>query len=46
MWSLISKKGHKFSVFHNKEPQKIYGLERDELNEEWRKVYTLRLGDL
>jgi len=39
-WSLTLRKERRLSEFENKVLRKIFGPKRDEVTEEWRKLYN------
>jgi hypothetical protein len=45
-WSLILRKKHKLWVFENRMLRRIFGLKRDEVMGEWRKLHNKVLRDL
>jgi hypothetical protein len=45
-WSLTFKKEHKLWVFENRVLRRIFGLMRDEMTGEWRKLHNEELRDL
>jgi hypothetical protein len=38
-WSLRLREEHKIRVFENRVLRRIFGLKRDEVTEEWRKLH-------
>jgi len=45
-WSLIWRGEHKLRVFENRVLRRIFGLRRDKVTGEWRKLHTEELNDL
>jgi hypothetical protein len=45
-WSLILRKEHRLRVFENSELRRIFGPNRDEVTEGWRKLHNEELHDL
>jgi hypothetical protein len=45
-WSLTLREEHRLRVFENKVLRRIFGLKRDEVTGEWRKLYNEELRDL
>jgi hypothetical protein len=45
-WSLIFKEEHGVTVFENRVLRRIFGLKRDEVMREWRKLHNEELRDL
>jgi hypothetical protein len=45
-WSLTLGEEHRLRVFENRVLRKIFGLKRDEVTREWRKLYNEELRDL
>jgi hypothetical protein len=45
-WSLTLKEEHRLRVFENKVLGTIFGLKRDEVMGEWRKLHNQELHDL
>jgi hypothetical protein len=45
-WSLTLREGHRLRVFENKVLRRIFGLKRDEVTGEWRKLHNEELHDL
>jgi hypothetical protein len=45
-WSLTLREEHKGSVFENRVLRMIFGPQRDEVTEEWRKFHNEELRDL
>jgi hypothetical protein len=46
IWSLILREEHRLRVFENRMLRKIFGLKRDEVTGEWRKLYNEEVRDL
>jgi hypothetical protein len=46
IWSLILREEYKLRVFENRMPTRIFGLRRDEVTGEWRKLHNEELRDL
>jgi hypothetical protein len=44
-WSLTLKKERRLRVFENRVLRKIFGLKRDEMIREWRKLHNEELSD-
>jgi hypothetical protein len=42
-WSLTLRKEHRLSVFENRVLRRIFGLKRDEMTDEWRKLHNKEL---
>ena len=40
------RNGSKLRVFENRMPRRIFGLKRDEVTREWRKLHNEKLNDL
>jgi len=45
-WSLTLTEEHILRVFKNRVLGKIFGLKRDEVTKEWRKLHNEKLNDL
>jgi hypothetical protein len=45
-WSLTLREEHRLRVFENRVLRRIFGLMRDEVTGEWRKLYNKELHDL
>jgi len=45
-WSLKMREKHRLRVFENRFLRRIFGPERDEVTEEWRKLHNEELSDL
>jgi hypothetical protein len=45
-WSLTLREEHRLRVFENRVLRRIFGLERDEVTGEWRKLHSEELHDL
>ena len=45
-WSLTLKEERRLRVFENRVLRRIFGLKRDEVTREWRKLYNEELNDL
>jgi hypothetical protein len=45
-WSLTLREEHRLRVFENKVLRRIFGLKRDEVTGEWRKLHNEELHDL
>ena len=45
-WSLASREEIRLRVFENRVLRRIFGLKRDEVTEEWRKLHNEELSDL
>ena len=45
-WSLTLKEEHRLKVFENRVLRRIFGLKRDGVAGEWRKLYNEELSDL
>jgi hypothetical protein len=45
-WSLTLREERRLSVFENRMLRKVFGLKRDEVTGEWRKLYNEELSDL
>jgi len=45
-WSLTLKEERRLRVFENRVLRRIFGLNRDEVTGEWRKLYNEELNDL
>jgi hypothetical protein len=45
-WSLTLKEEHRLRVFENRVLRRIFGLKRDEVTGEWRKLNNEELRDL
>jgi hypothetical protein len=45
-WSLTLKEEHRLRLFENRVLKKIFGLKRDEVTGEWRKLHNEELHDL
>ena len=45
-WSLILREEHRLRVFENRVLKRVFGPKRDEVTEEWRKLYNEELSDL
>jgi hypothetical protein len=45
-WSLTLREEHRLGVFENKRLRRIFGLKRDEVTGEWRKLHNEELHDL
>jgi hypothetical protein len=45
-WSLTLREQHRLRVFENRVLRRIFGPYRDEVREEWRKMYTEELHNL
>jgi hypothetical protein len=39
-WSLTLREEHRLRVFENRVPRRIFGLKRDEVTGEWRKLHN------
>jgi hypothetical protein len=46
MWSLTLREEHRLRVFENRVLRRIFGLKRDEVTGEWRKLHNEELHDL
>jgi hypothetical protein len=44
-WSLALREQHRLSVFENRVLRRIFGLRRDEVTGEWRKLHNKELHD-
>ena len=45
-WSLILGEEHRLKVFENRALRRIFGLKRDEVTGEWRKLHNEEINDL
>jgi hypothetical protein len=45
-WSLTLREEHRLRVFENRVLRRIFGLKRDEVKGEWRKLHNKELHDL
>jgi hypothetical protein len=45
-WSLTLREEHRLRVFGNRVLRRIFGLKRDEVTTEWRKLHNEELRDL
>ena len=45
-WSLTLREERRLRMFENRELRRIFGPRRDEVTEEWRKLYNEELNDL
>jgi hypothetical protein len=45
-WSLTLREKHRLRVFENRVLRRIFGLKRDEVTGEWRKLHNEELRDL
>jgi hypothetical protein len=45
-WSLTLREEHRLRVFGNRVLRRIFGLKRDEVTFEWRKLHNKELHDL
>jgi hypothetical protein len=45
-WSLTLREEHRLGVFENRVLKRIFGLKRDEVTGEWRKLHNEELHDL
>jgi hypothetical protein len=45
-WSLTLREEHRLRVFENRVLRRIFGLKRDEVTGEWRKLHNKELHDL
>jgi hypothetical protein len=45
-WSLTLREEHRLGVFQNRVLRRIFGLKRDEVTGEWRKLHNEELHDL
>jgi len=45
-WSLILREERRLRVFENRVLRRIFGPKRDDVTEEWRKLYNVKLNDL
>jgi len=45
-WSLTLREEHRLRMFENRMLGRIFGLKRDEVRREWRKLYNDELSDL
>ena len=45
-WSLTLREKRRLRVFENRVLRKVFGLKRDEVTGEWRKLYNEELNDL
>ena len=45
-WSLTLREERRLRVFENRMLRRIFGPKRDEVTEEWRKLYNEELNDL
>jgi hypothetical protein len=45
-WSLTLREGHRLRVFENRVLRGIFGLKRDEVTGEWRKLHSGELCNL
>ena len=45
-WSLTLKEEHRLRVFENRVLRRIFGLKREEVTGEWRKLHNEKLNDL
>ena len=45
-WSLTLREERKLRVFENRVLKKVFGLKRDEVTGEWRKLHNEELNDL
>jgi hypothetical protein len=46
IWSLTLRQQHRLRVFENRVLRRIFGLRRDEVTGEWRKLHNEELRDL
>jgi hypothetical protein len=46
IWSLTLREEHGLRVFENRVPRRIFGLKKDEVTGEWRKLHIEELRDL
>jgi len=46
IWSLTLREERRLRVFENRVMRRIFGPERDEVTEEWRKLHNEELNDL
>jgi hypothetical protein len=46
IWSLTLREGGRLRVFENRVLRRIFGSERDEITEEWRKLHNEEHNDL
>jgi hypothetical protein len=44
-WSLTLREEHRLRVFENRVLRRIFGLKRDEMTGEWRKLHNEELRD-
>jgi hypothetical protein len=44
-WYLTLREGHRLGVFENRVLRRIFGLKRDEVAKEWRKLHNEELHD-
>jgi hypothetical protein len=45
-WSLILREEHRLRVFENRVLRRVFGIKRDEVTGEWRKLHNQELNDL
>jgi hypothetical protein len=45
-WSLALREEHRLGVFENRVLKRLFGLKRDEVTGEWRKLHNEELHDL
>jgi hypothetical protein len=45
-WSLTLREEHRLRVFENRVLRRIFGLKRDEVTGEWRKLHNEELHDV
>jgi hypothetical protein len=45
-WSLILREEHRLRVFENRVLRRIFGVKRDEVTGEWKKLHNEELRDL
>jgi hypothetical protein len=45
-WSLTLREEHRLRVFENRVLRRIFGTDRDEVMEEWRKLHSGKLHNL
>jgi hypothetical protein len=45
-WSLTLRKEYRWGVFENRVLRRVFGLKRDEVTREWRKLHNEELHDL
>jgi hypothetical protein len=46
IWSLTLREERRLSVFENRVLRRVFGLKRDEVTGEWRKLHNEELSDL